>query len=217
MIRGPRVGVVAVVAAAAALAACGEPAGDDTVDDPQSGMSSVRFRLWDEAAASAYQESFDAFNAIHRDIHVEVEVVSQDSYATRAAADFASGAMADVFWVSSDALGDWVDLTDLVAPASEVDQEEVAWSPAMVDLFTEDTELWAVPQLWETSTLYANTEKGRRPSWNAAAPRPVAEPLVDAVADALRRLGATVATGVFGARMAVELVNDGPVTVMLEL
>src|SRR5690625_2949634 len=158
MIRGARVGVVAVVAAAAALAACGEPAGDDTVDDPQSGMSSVRFRLWDEAAASAYQESFDAFNAIHRDIHVEVEVVPQDSYATRVAADFASGAMADVFWVSSDAVGDWVDLTDLVAPASEVDQEEVAWSPAMVDLFTEDTELWAVPQLWETSAAADTTQ-----------------------------------------------------------
>ena len=66
-------------------------------------------------------------------------------------------------------------------------------------------------------TLYANTVKGRRPSWNAAAPRPVAEPLVDAFADALRALGAPVATGVFGAHMAVELVNDGPVTLMLEL
>ncbi|MEN4479894.1 D-aminoacyl-tRNA deacylase [Mycolicibacterium cosmeticum] len=66
-------------------------------------------------------------------------------------------------------------------------------------------------------TLYANTVKGRRPSWNAAAPRPVAEPLVDAFAGALRNLGATVATGVFGADMAVELVNDGPVTVLLEL
>lgn len=66
-------------------------------------------------------------------------------------------------------------------------------------------------------TLYANTVKGRRPSWNAAAPRPVAEPLVDAFADALRALGAPVATGVFGAQMAVELVNDGPVTVLLEL
>ncbi|ANE80947.1 D-tyrosyl-tRNA(Tyr) deacylase [Mycobacterium adipatum] len=66
-------------------------------------------------------------------------------------------------------------------------------------------------------TLYANTVKGRRPSWNAAAPRPVAEPLIDAFADALRALGAPVATGVFGAHMAVELVNDGPVTVLLEL
>jgi D-aminoacyl-tRNA deacylase len=66
-------------------------------------------------------------------------------------------------------------------------------------------------------TLYANTEKGRRPSWNAAAPGHIAEPLVIAFSDALRRLGATVATGVFGAHMQVELVNDGPVTVLLEL
>jgi len=66
-------------------------------------------------------------------------------------------------------------------------------------------------------TLYANTAKGRRPSWSAAAPGPVAEPLVTAFAEALRRLGAQVETGVFGAHMQVELVNDGPVTVLLEL
>lgn len=66
-------------------------------------------------------------------------------------------------------------------------------------------------------TLYANTAKGRRPAWNAAAPRAVAEPLVTAFADALRGLGASVETGVFGAHMQVELVNDGPVTVLLEL
>ncbi|QIS08969.1 D-aminoacyl-tRNA deacylase [Nocardia arthritidis] len=65
-------------------------------------------------------------------------------------------------------------------------------------------------------TLYADTRKGRRPSWSAAAPGPVAEPLVDAFAQALRELGATVATGRFGAHMHVELVNDGPVTLMLE-
>jgi D-tyrosyl-tRNA(Tyr) deacylase len=66
-------------------------------------------------------------------------------------------------------------------------------------------------------TLYANTVKGRRPSWNAAAPRPVAEPLVVAFCEALRALGAPVQTGVFGADMKVALVNDGPVTVLLEL
>jgi D-tyrosyl-tRNA(Tyr) deacylase len=65
-------------------------------------------------------------------------------------------------------------------------------------------------------TLYADTRKGRRPSWSAAAPRPVAEPLVDAVAEALRARGLTVATGQFGAHMEVELVNDGPVTILLE-
>jgi D-aminoacyl-tRNA deacylase len=66
-------------------------------------------------------------------------------------------------------------------------------------------------------TLYADTAKGRRPSWNAAAPGPVAEPLVRAFAEALGGLGAHVETGVFGANMQVELVNDGPVTVFLEL
>ncbi|WP_280422187.1 D-aminoacyl-tRNA deacylase [Nocardia carnea] len=66
-------------------------------------------------------------------------------------------------------------------------------------------------------TLYADTRKGRRPSWSAAAPGRLAEPLVETVAEQLRRLGATVAGGRFGAHMEVELTNDGPVTLMLEL
>ncbi len=66
-------------------------------------------------------------------------------------------------------------------------------------------------------TLYADTRKGRRPSWLAAAPGPVAEPLVDAVVEALRGLGAHVETGVFGADMKVQLTNDGPVTIVLDL
>jgi D-aminoacyl-tRNA deacylase len=66
-------------------------------------------------------------------------------------------------------------------------------------------------------TLYADTRKGRRPSWLAAAPGPVAEPLVDAVVAALRDLGAHVETGVFGADMKVQLINDGPVTIILDL
>jgi D-tyrosyl-tRNA(Tyr) deacylase len=65
-------------------------------------------------------------------------------------------------------------------------------------------------------TLYADTRKGRRPSWNNAAPGPVAEPLVDAFADALRALGAHVETGRFGANMLVSLVNDGPVTLVID-
>ena len=65
-------------------------------------------------------------------------------------------------------------------------------------------------------TLYGDTRKGRRPSWNQAARPEVAEPLVDHVVASLRELGATVATGVFGAHMDVELVNDGPVTLLVE-
>jgi D-tyrosyl-tRNA(Tyr) deacylase len=66
-------------------------------------------------------------------------------------------------------------------------------------------------------TLYGDTSRGRRPSWTDAAPPHVAAPLVDAFVEALRARGAAVATGEFGADMQVELVNDGPVTLMVEL
>ncbi|MGC0143081.1 D-aminoacyl-tRNA deacylase [Pseudactinotalea sp. Z1732] len=65
-------------------------------------------------------------------------------------------------------------------------------------------------------TLYGQTRKGRRPTWSEAAPGEVAEPLVGAVIEDLRGRGLTTRTGVFGADMAVSLVNDGPVTLVLE-
>jgi D-aminoacyl-tRNA deacylase len=66
-------------------------------------------------------------------------------------------------------------------------------------------------------TLYADTRKGRRPSWQDAAPGELAEPLVEEVVAELRRRGSRVATGVFGARMLVSSVNDGPMTLLLEV
>ena len=66
-------------------------------------------------------------------------------------------------------------------------------------------------------TLYGNTDRGRRPSWLDAAPPDDAEPLVDLVASTLRDLGATVATGRFRADMQVDLTNDGPTTILLEV
>lgn len=66
-------------------------------------------------------------------------------------------------------------------------------------------------------TLYGSTRKGRRPSWSAAAPGPVAEPLIDALVGRLRDLGVEVATGRFGASMQVASVNDGPFTVLVEV
>jgi D-aminoacyl-tRNA deacylase len=65
-------------------------------------------------------------------------------------------------------------------------------------------------------TLYADTRKGRRPSWSAAAPRAISEPLIEAFISSLRLLGAEVATGVFGAEMQVSLTNDGPITLILD-
>jgi D-aminoacyl-tRNA deacylase len=65
-------------------------------------------------------------------------------------------------------------------------------------------------------TLYADFRKGRRPSWSAAAPRPISEPLIEAFVSSLRLLGAEVATGVFGDEMQVSLINDGPITLILD-
>ncbi len=65
-------------------------------------------------------------------------------------------------------------------------------------------------------TLHGDTRKGRRPSWSAAAPGPVAEPVIEALVEALRGRGIEVATGRFGAMMAVSLTNDGPFTLVVE-
>lgn len=65
-------------------------------------------------------------------------------------------------------------------------------------------------------TLYGDAKRGRRPSWSAAAPGPVSEPLFEAYVQALRDLGLTVETGLFGADMQVSLTNDGPVTLILD-
>jgi len=65
-------------------------------------------------------------------------------------------------------------------------------------------------------TLYADTRKGRRPSWSKAAPGPISEPLVECFVEELRTLGATVQTGRFGADMEVSLVNQGPMTLIID-
>ncbi|BAX99645.1 D-aminoacyl-tRNA deacylase [Mycobacteroides stephanolepidis] len=94
---------------------------------------------------------------------------------------------------------------------------EKLWQLRILDDEKSAADLGAPVLVVSQFTLYANTKKGRRPAWNAAAPGNVAEPIVAAFADALRNLGAHVEAGVFGAHMQVELINDGPVTVLLEL
>lgn len=105
--------------------------------------------------------------------------------------------------------------TDTVDTASRM--AEKLWQLRILDDERSACDVGAPVLVISQFTLYANTAKGRRPSWNAAAPGGVAEPLVDSFADSLRALGAEVTTGVFGAHMSVALVNDGPVTVMLEI
>ncbi|MGQ4516863.1 D-aminoacyl-tRNA deacylase [Streptomyces sp. DW26H14] len=91
------------------------------------------------------------------------------------------------------------------------------WSIRMLDGERSCSETNAPLLVVSQFTLYGDARKGRRPTWNAAAPGPVAEPLVDEVVARLRALGATVHTGSFGAHMRVSLTNDGPFTVLLEI
>ena len=91
------------------------------------------------------------------------------------------------------------------------------WGLRILDSEKSCSDLGAPLLVVSQFTLYADTAKGRRPTWHNAAPGPVAEPLVTAVIEELRGLGARVETGMFGADMKVALVNDGPVTIILEL
>lgn len=99
------------------------------------------------------------------------------------------------------------------------DVEAVARKIAELRILPEETSVadtGAAVLVVSQFTLYGDTRKGRRPSWSRAARGDVAAPLVDAVADALRARGIEVATGRFGAMMQVELVNDGPFTVLVD-
>ncbi|MET7299723.1 MULTISPECIES: D-aminoacyl-tRNA deacylase [Embleya] len=91
------------------------------------------------------------------------------------------------------------------------------WSLRVLDGEKSCSDLSAPLLVISQFTLYGDARKGRRPTWNEAAPGPVAEPLVAEVVAALRALGAEVATGVFGADMKVALVNDGPMTLVVDM
>ncbi|BAL92099.1 putative D-tyrosyl-tRNA deacylase [Actinoplanes missouriensis 431] len=102
-------------------------------------------------------------------------------------------------------------------PATAAELARKTWELRILDgdrsASDENAPVLAVSQF----TLYGDARKGRRPTWNAAAPAEIAEPLITAYVDALRARGATVATGRFRAHMLVESVNVGPRTVLLEL
>ena len=91
------------------------------------------------------------------------------------------------------------------------------WSVRMLEDEKSCSDVGAPLLVISQFTLYGDARKGRRPTWNAAAPGPVAEPLVDEVVAQLRVLGAQVETGRFGARMKVSLTNNGPFTVLIEV
>jgi D-tyrosyl-tRNA(Tyr) deacylase len=109
-----------------------------------------------------------------------------------------------------------VGATHADTPADARKLAEKVWTLRIMPGETSAADLGAPVLVVSQFTLYADTRKGRRPSWNNAAPRPISEPLIDEFAAALRELGAHVETGVFGAQMEVSLINTGPVTIVLD-
>ncbi|KIH96638.1 D-tyrosyl-tRNA(Tyr) deacylase [Streptomonospora alba] len=105
--------------------------------------------------------------------------------------------------------------TDTAAEAAKLAAK--MWGLRILDGEASCSDLGAPLLVVSQFTLYGDARKGRRPTWQAAAPGAVAEPLVDAVVSELRDLGAHVATGVFGAQMSVSLTNEGPFTVIVEV
>ncbi len=116
----------------------------------------------------------------------------------------------------SDGLLVLVGVTHSDQPADAERLARKVWQLRILDEERSAADVGAPVLVVSQFTLYGDARKGRRPSWTAAAPAAVAEPLVTAVVETLRSLGATVATGRFRAQMLVESVNVGPRTVLLE-
>ncbi len=163
-----------VVASSLALAACSPSAdddstdsdsttaadntGDETGDDTSGDKVTVTFRLWDDVAAPAYEESFDRFMAENPDINVEVEVVPWADYWERLPLDLSSGDMADIFWVNTSNFGIYVDNGQLLSISEEIGNDHDEWQTSITDLYSRNGELWGVPQIWDSIALFYNKE-----------------------------------------------------------
>lgn len=155
------IAVAGLAAAALTVAAC-SPASDNSGSSEGStaatGKTVVTFRLWDEVAAPAYEESFDAFMAQNEDISVEVEVVPWADYWERLPLDLQSGDMADIFWTNTSNFGRFADNGNLINIDEAIGEDHDAWTQSIVDLYLRDGTLWGVPQLWDSIALFYNKD-----------------------------------------------------------
>jgi multiple sugar transport system substrate-binding protein len=127
----------------------------------------VTVRLWDEQVAAAYRESFDEFSRTHPDIDVRVNVVSYATYFDTLRTDVAGGSADDIFWVSNAYFANYADSRRLMDIANVLGPTAKAgWEPSVVDQFTRDGVLWAVPQLTDAGiAVYFNADPSRRRAW----------------------------------------------------
>lgn len=168
--RGRRstISTIGAVAATGLLLAACSPAGsgggdsttsgggDSSSDGGSSEQTTVTFRLWDEAAAKAYETSFAEFEKEHADINVEIEVVPWANYWEQLPLDISSGEMADIFWTNTSNFGRYADNGDLLDITATLGDDHDEWSQAVVDLYTRDGKLWGVPQLQDGIALFYN-------------------------------------------------------------
>ena len=150
-------GAAALGASALLLAAC-SPGSSDEGEGGDSGTTTVTFRLWDENAAAAYEESFAAFSDQHPDIDVEVETVPWANYWDRLPQDLGSGTMADIFWTNTSNFGLYVDNGNLLNISEALGDDHDEWTQSVVDLYTRDGSLWGVPQLTDSIALFYNVD-----------------------------------------------------------
>lgn len=157
--RGAAVAGLAAIAVVLASCSPGSGSGDETsAATADTGATTVTFRLWDEVAAPAYEESFDAFMAQHPDIKVQVEVVPWADYWERLPLDLQSGDMADVFWTNTSNFGRYADNGNLINIDEALGDDHDAWTESVVTLYERDGALWGVPQLWDSIALYYNKD-----------------------------------------------------------
>lgn len=157
------VAAAAIAAAALVLAACSPGSGDagsaaTSEETEATGTTTVTFRLWDDVAAPAYEESFDAFMAQNPDITVQVEVVPWGDYWERLPLDLQSGDMADIFWTNTSNFGRYADNGNLINIDEVIGEDHDEWTESVVSLYERDGALWGVPQLWDSIALYYNAD-----------------------------------------------------------
>ena len=164
MIHPQRSAAAAAIAAAAlVLAACSPGSGDagsaaTSEETEATGTTTVTFRLWDDVAAPAYEESFDAFMAQNPDITVQVELVPWGDYWERLPLDLQSGDMADIFWTNTSNFGRYADNGNLINIDEVIGEDHDEWTESVVSLYERDGALWGVPQLWDSIALYYNAD-----------------------------------------------------------
>ncbi|WP_375487458.1 ABC transporter substrate-binding protein [uncultured Mycobacterium sp.] len=143
----------AVVLLAAALAATAVLLGRSY--EPRGGTTVVTVRLWDDQVAAAYRQSFAAFTRAHPDIEVRTNVVAYSTYFETLRTDVAGGSADDIFWLSNAYLAGYADSGRLM----KIDAGEADWEPSVVEQFTRDGVLWAVPQLTDAGiAVYYNAD-----------------------------------------------------------